>query len=109
MAQGRRAKLIGIMHMFILHKSMSKKFIMPFGAQHKKVHHFFIHGSNSANSKTVPDIDLSRLQSLTVMGNIGDAISNFNKYKLTRVLDLEGCIDVKDCHLKEICKLWNLR
>ena len=99
----------GIMHTFTLYKSMSKKFIMPFGSQHKKVRHFFIHDSNGENFRTMPDIDLSRVRSLTVIGNAGDANSNFNKYKLTRVLDLEGCIDVKDCHLKDICKLWNLR
>ncbi|XP_047095517.1 disease resistance protein RGA4-like isoform X1 [Lolium rigidum] len=102
-------KAHGIMHAFMLHKSMSKKFIMPFGSQHKKVRHFFIHDSNGGSSRTMPDIDLSRVRSLTVIGNAGGAISNFEKYKLTRVLDLEGCIDVKDYHLKDICNLWNLR
>lgn len=102
-------KAHGIMHTFMLNKSMSKKFIMPFGSQHKKVRHFFIHDSNGGSSRTMPDIDLSRVRSLTVIGNAGGAISNFEKYKLTRVLDLEGCIDVKDYHLKDICNLWNLR
>ncbi|XP_047079588.1 disease resistance protein RGA4-like [Lolium rigidum] len=102
-------KAHGIMHAFMLHKSMSKKFIMPFGSQHKKVRHFFVHDSNGGISRTMPDIDLSRVRSLTVIGNAGGAISNFEKYKLTRVLDLEGCIDVKDWHLKGICNLWNLR
>ncbi|KAM0887702.1 hypothetical protein ACQ4PT_028837 [Festuca glaucescens] len=105
----KRCKAHGIMHAFMLHKSMSKKFIMPYGSQHKKVRHFFIHGSINGKSRTMPDIDLSRVRSLTVIGNAGDAISNFKKYKLTRVLDLEGCIDVKDYHLKDICNLWNLR
>ncbi|EMS48572.1 Disease resistance RPP13-like protein 4 [Triticum urartu] len=108
-ATGKTCKAHGIMHAFTLHKSMSKKFIMPFGAQKKKVRHFFIHDSDVINSRTTPDIDLSRVRSLTVIGNAWDAISNFSQYKLTRVLDLEGCIDVKDCHLKDICKLWNLR
>ncbi|KAM0920030.1 hypothetical protein ACQ4PT_007787 [Festuca glaucescens] len=57
----------------------------------------------------MPEIDLSRGRSLTVIGNAGDAISNFDRYKPTGVLDLEGCIDVKDYHLKDIYKLWNLR
>lgn len=99
----------GIMHAFTLHKSMAEKFIMPFGSQHKKVRHFFVHDSSGGNSITMPGIDLSRARSLTVIGNAGDAISNFDKYKLTRVLDLEGCTDVKDCHLKNMCNLWNLR
>ncbi|KAF6992972.1 hypothetical protein CFC21_009922 [Triticum aestivum] len=108
-AIGKTCKAHGIMHAFTLHKSMSKKFIMPFGAQQKKVRHFFIHDSDVINSRTMPDIDLSRVRSLTVIGNACDAISNFSQYKLTRVLDMEGCIDVRDCHLKDICKLWNLR
>ncbi|KAM3406059.1 hypothetical protein ACQJBY_000230 [Aegilops geniculata] len=108
-AIGKTCKAHGIMHAFMLHKSMSKKFIMPFGAQQKKVRHFFIHDSDGTNSRTMPDVDLSRVRSLTVIGNACDAISSFSKYKLIRVLDLEGCIDVKDCDLKYICKLWNLR
>ncbi|KAM3254105.1 hypothetical protein ACQJBY_047930 [Aegilops geniculata] len=102
-------KTHGIMHTFMLHKAKSKKFILPFGTQHKKVRHLFIHDSDSEKSKIKPDMDLSRVRSLTVIGNAGGAISMFNKYRLTRVLDLEECIDVKDCHVKEICKLWNLR
>uniref|UniRef100_A0ACD5W3H6 Uncharacterized protein n=1 Tax=Avena sativa TaxID=4498 RepID=A0ACD5W3H6_AVESA len=108
-ATEKTCKAHGIMHAFTLHKSMSQKFIMPFGSQHKKVRHFFIHDRSSGSSRIMPDIDLSRVRSLTVIGNAGDAISDFDKHKLTRVLDLEGCIDVKDCHLKDICKLWNLR
>lgn len=102
------------MHVFMLHKSMSEKFIMPFafGAQHKKARHLFIHASsNGADSRiTTPhDIDLSRVRSLTVSGDAGDAISHLHKYKITRVLDLEGCSDVKDCHVQHICRIWNLR
>ena len=105
----KACKIHGIMHAFMLHKSMSKKFIMPFGTLHKKVRHLFIHDSQCGNHEIKPDMDLSRARSLTVIGEAGGAISKFNKYKLARVLDLEGCIDVKDCHVKDICKLWNLR
>ncbi|XP_044386565.1 disease resistance protein RGA4 isoform X1 [Triticum aestivum] len=105
----KACKIHGIMHTFILHKSISKKFIMPFGTQHNKVRHLFIHNSRYGNYEISPDMDLSRARSLTVVGKAGGAISKFNKYKLARVLDLEGCIDVEDFHVKEICKLWNLR
>uniref|UniRef100_A0ACD5Y7S4 Uncharacterized protein n=1 Tax=Avena sativa TaxID=4498 RepID=A0ACD5Y7S4_AVESA len=111
-AVGKTCRTLSIMHVFLLHKSMHKKFIMPFGSEHKKVRHFFIHGENSAYSAgtmMIPLVDLSRVRSLTVLGNAGDAISNFNKYEITRVLDLEGCTDVNNGHLKHICKLWNLR
>lgn len=40
---------------------------------------------------------------------MSDAISDFRKYKLIRVLDMEECTDLHDGHLKDICKLWNLR
>lgn len=32
----KTCKTTGIMHAFMLHKSISKKFIMPFGAEQKK-------------------------------------------------------------------------
>ncbi|XP_037444232.1 disease resistance protein RGA4-like [Triticum dicoccoides] len=102
-------KTIGIMHVFMLHKSMSRKFIMPFGSEDKKVRHLFVDDKNVTNLGNTSSPDLSSVRSLTVWGNAGDAIADFRKYKVMRVLDLEGCIDVNDGHLKNICKLWNLR
>jgi Leucine-rich repeat (LRR) protein len=105
----KTCKTTGIMHAFMLHKSISKKFIMPFGAEQKKVRHLFIHGNNDTDSRSTLNTDLSCVRSLTVLGNAGDAISDFRKYKLIRVLDMEECTDLHDGHLKDICKLWNLR
>jgi Leucine-rich repeat (LRR) protein len=109
-ATAKKCKTPGIMHEFMLHKSMSKKFIMPFGAnKQKKVRHLFIHNNNDTDSRMTLKTDLSCVRSLTVLGNAGVAISDFRKYKLIRVLDLEECTDVNDGHLMDICKLYNLR
>lgn len=103
----KACKTQGIMHEFLLQKSISEKFIVsPRGPSLKKVRHLSVHDTSC--TKTL-DMDLSRVRSLTVSGSAGDAISGFGKYKLMRVLDLEECSDVNDDHLKDICKLWNLR
>ena len=45
------------------------------------------------------------MSGLSVLGNAGDAISDFREYKLVGALDLEECNDIHDRHLKDICKL----
>ncbi|KAJ1277081.1 hypothetical protein BS78_05G266600 [Paspalum vaginatum] len=96
-AEVKTCKTHGIMHEFLLHRSIFR--------------HVFVHGDvgNYTNSTATFNMDLSRVRSLTFCGNGGGAISDFGKYKLIRVLDLEECTDMKDSHLKKICKLWNLR
>lgn len=111
-AEVKTCKTHGIMHEFLLHRSMCEKFIMCSDAPKDKiVRHLFVNGDvdDEANSTKTLNVDLSRIRSLTVRGSAGGAISDFGKYKLIRVLDLEDCTDVKDTHLKKICKLWNLR
>ncbi|WVZ49356.1 hypothetical protein U9M48_000723 [Paspalum notatum var. saurae] len=111
-AEVKMCKTHGIMHEFLLHRSICERFIMcPHAPRDKIVRHVFVHGDvgNYTNSTATFNMDLSRVRSLTVCGTGGDAISDFGKYKLIRVLDLEECTDMKDSHLKKICKLWNLR
>ncbi|KAJ1277087.1 hypothetical protein BS78_05G267200 [Paspalum vaginatum] len=111
-AEVRTCKTHGIMHEFLLHRSICERFIMcPHAPRDKIVRHVFLHGDvgNYTNSTATFNVDLSRVRSLTVCGSGGGAISDFGKYKLIRVLDLEECTDMKDSHLKKICKLWNLR
>jgi hypothetical protein len=111
-AEVKSCKTHGIMHEFLLHRSMCEKFIMCSHAPRDKiVRHLFVHGDvcNNKSSTMMTNMDLSRVRSLTVCGSAGGAISDFGKYKLIRVLDLEECTDVKDNHLKKVCKLWNLR
>ncbi|CAL4991011.1 unnamed protein product [Urochloa decumbens] len=111
-AEVKTCKTHGIMHEFLLHRSVCEKFITCSRTPRDKiVRHLFVHGDvgSDTNSSATWNMDLSRVRSLTVRGSGGDAISDFCKYKLIRVLDLEECTDVKDSHLKKICKLWNLR
>ncbi|CAL5039624.1 unnamed protein product [Urochloa decumbens] len=106
----KMCRIHGIVHAFILHKSVSEKFITMFDAEsHGAVRHLVVCHGNTTDSGTTSKLDLTRARSLTVFGNGGAAISDFSKYKLIRVLDLEACNDLHDDHLKDICKLWNLR
>ncbi|KAI4989518.1 hypothetical protein ZWY2020_036835 [Hordeum vulgare] len=104
----------GIMHEFVLHKSMSQGFIATSSRDHPRPHayannacHLSIHGGNVTDREASGD--LSRVRSLTVFGKAGDAISYVRKCKLLRVLDLEECNDLEDSHLKHIGKLWHLK
>ncbi|KAF0931869.1 hypothetical protein E2562_007066 [Oryza meyeriana var. granulata] len=108
-AARRRCRTHGIVHEFVLHKSMAENFIFSSRAQRRKrVRHLSIHAGNTTT--TLSTTDLSRVRSLTVFGDAGDAVSNLRKCKLLRVLDLEQCTTaLSDDHLAEICKLWNLR
>ncbi|KAL6865271.1 hypothetical protein ACP4OV_016422 [Aristida adscensionis] len=169
-SSSRTCKALGIVHEFVLHKSISENFIMSFDAPeqsrayngnepHKKVRHLYVKRSNISSSGATVNIDLSSVRSLTVVtvtdrvenlgsgsavqgdeegngtestgqvdeevlgsatggedadegdgsGSAGGAFFKFSKYKMMRVLDLEECIDVNNSHLKDICKLWNLR
>ncbi|CAN6360432.1 unnamed protein product [Urochloa humidicola] len=110
-AEVKMCKTHGIMHEFLLHRAMCEKFIMCSHTPGDQiVRHLFVHGDvNDMLSRTTLKTDLSRVRSLTVRGNAGAAISDFGKYKLMRVLDLEECTDVNDSHVRKICKLWNLR
>ena len=110
-AEVKMCKTHGIMHEFLLHRAMCEKFIMCSHAPSNQiVRHLFVHGdANDTKSTMTLKTDLSRVRSLTVRGNAGSAISDFAKYKLIRVLDLEECTDVNDSHVRKICKLWNLR
>ncbi|CAD6255718.1 unnamed protein product [Miscanthus lutarioriparius] len=109
-AEVKTCKAHAIIHEFLLHRSMCEKFIMC-SSRDKIVRHIFVHGDvgSDTNSTETWNMDLSRVRSLTVRRSAGCSISDFGKYKLIRVLDLEECTDMKDSHLKKICKLWNLR
>uniref|UniRef100_A0A0E0MLC8 NB-ARC domain-containing protein n=1 Tax=Oryza punctata TaxID=4537 RepID=A0A0E0MLC8_ORYPU len=113
-----RCRTHGIMHEFVLHKSMAENFISssrappPRRSKSNRVRHLSIHGGgNTKTMTTLSTTDLSRVRSLTVFGDGGDAVSNIRKYKLLRVLDLEHCTTgLNDDHLAaDICRLWNLR
>lgn len=114
-AEVKTCRTHGIMHEYVLQKSVSQKFIVTSSRDHPRACvnfnnacHLSIHGGNVTDGDT-SDEDLSRVRSLTITGNAGDAISYVHKCKLLRVLDLEECNDLEDSHLKHIGKLWHLR
>ncbi|XP_047049672.1 disease resistance protein RGA4-like [Lolium rigidum] len=113
--QVKTCKTHGIMHEFVLYKSVSQGFIATSSHDHPRpcayvnnACHLSVHGGSLTNSEA-SDEDLSRVRSLTVSGKAGDAISYVRKCKLLRVLDLEECSDLEDSHLKHIGKLWHLK
>lgn len=114
-SQVKTFKTHGIMHEFLLQKSLSQRFIMTLSPEHQRM------GTNANNARhlsfhdgkltecVASDEDLSRVRSLTVLGDAGGAISYVLKCKLIRVLDLEECNDLEELELKHICKLWHLK
>ncbi|KAI4969487.1 hypothetical protein ZWY2020_000401 [Hordeum vulgare] len=59
--------------------------------------------------KAVMGIDISRIRSLTIFEHVGQALVDFRKCKLLRVLDLENCKELTDSDLDNICKLLQLK
>ncbi|KAF0896765.1 hypothetical protein E2562_027290 [Oryza meyeriana var. granulata] len=101
----------GMMHEFILLKSISQDFIALFGdemLQCQHVRRLCLQSNSSVDSSSL-DIDLALVRSLVVFGKAGKAILDFKKYQLLRVLDLEECTDLDDNHLRYICNLFLLR
>ncbi|XP_006663110.1 disease resistance protein RGA4-like [Oryza brachyantha] len=104
----------GIMHEFLLNKSLAQSFIATSSHDHPtlsintKARHLSVHAGELTECMA-SDEELSRVRSLTIFGDAGDAISYFRKCKMIRVLDLQECNDFSDDHLKHICKLWHLK
>ncbi|XP_037452139.1 disease resistance protein RGA4-like [Triticum dicoccoides] len=119
----KTCKTHGIMHEFMLHKSMSDNFITSLHDQNRsKFRHLFIQnpeggstlGLNHQHTSPASDnisgsSEKFRARSLTIFGNVGEAASEFCRCELLRVLDLEECDDLEDGHLKDIHKLWHLK
>ncbi|CAL4983420.1 unnamed protein product [Urochloa decumbens] len=115
----------GIMHEFMLHMSMSAKFITSLrDPQRRNYRHLIMEGCPATSTCRVSNVNnrhtsLShegtsvdeklRAHSLTVFGRAGEALVDFAKCELLRVLDLEECKDLKDDHLDGIHKLWHLK
>ncbi|KAM0924693.1 hypothetical protein ACQ4PT_004645 [Festuca glaucescens] len=109
------------MHEFVLHKSVSRRFIAassfdrPRAPYSNNARHLSIHGGDATykySGGAYGKKGLSRVRSVTLSGNsnaAADAISYVVMCELLRVLDLEECSDLKDDHLKDIGKLLYLR
>ncbi|RLN36182.1 hypothetical protein C2845_PM03G29910 [Panicum miliaceum] len=124
-AKVKTCRAHGIMHEFILHMSMSAKFITSLrDPQRRNYRHLFMEGcpatstsrvSNVNNRHTSPSNagtsvnEKLRAHSLTILGRVGEAVVDFAKCELLRVLDLEECKDLEDHHMDGIHKLWHLK
>ncbi|WVZ64472.1 hypothetical protein U9M48_013981 [Paspalum notatum var. saurae] len=114
-SQVKTCKTHGIMHEFVLHKSLSQRFITTLSPDHPRAdvnasnaRHLSVHDGKLIESEASDD-DLSHVRSLTVFGDAGGAMSYLRMCKLLRVLDLQECSDLKDQDLKHICKLCHLK
>uniref|UniRef100_A0A0D9XVF3 NB-ARC domain-containing protein n=1 Tax=Leersia perrieri TaxID=77586 RepID=A0A0D9XVF3_9ORYZ len=111
-SEEKTCKTHGIMHEFLLNKSLSQRFIATSSHDHPRLstnaRHLSVHAGELTEC-VASDQDLSRVRSLTIFGHAGDAIYYFRKCKLMRVLDLQDCNGLDDDHLKHIFKLWHLK
>lgn len=97
----------GIMHEFMLHMSMSAKFITSLGdPQRSNYRHLFMDGRPATCSGRDENL---RAHSLTIFGSAGEAVVDFANCELLRVLDLQECKDLKDHHMDGIHRLWHLK
>nr|ALO70071.1 NBS-LRR-like resistance protein [Oryza sativa] len=111
----KTCKTHGIMHEFLLNKSLTQRFIATSSPDHPRLginttnaRHLSVHAGELRECVT-SDEELSRVRSLTIFGDASDAISYFRKCKLIRILDLQEWNNLDDDHLKHICKLWHLK
>ncbi|XP_015693092.2 disease resistance protein RGA4-like [Oryza brachyantha] len=110
----KTCKTHGIIHEFLLNKSLSQIFIAKSSRDHPRLsvntnaRHLSFH-ADQLTECVASDEELSRVRSLTIFGDAGEAIFYVQRCKLIRVLDLQECNDLDDDHLKYICKLWHLK
>ncbi|KAL5203926.1 hypothetical protein ABZP36_008797 [Zizania latifolia] len=108
----KTCKTHGIMHEFVMHKALAQRFISisSYGQQRFGVNarHLSVHAGELTEC-VASDEELSRVRSMTIFGDAGDAISYVRKCELLRVLDLQECSGLTDDHLKHICKLCHLK
>lgn len=105
-AEVKACQTHGIMLEFLLHKSMCENFVTLLYDDvppPSKVRWLSLHNGSAASSRINPN-DIPFVRSLTIFGKVHKSVLNFCKYKLMRVLDVEGCHEhLEDRHLKEIC------
>ncbi|KAM3206068.1 hypothetical protein ACQJBY_061628 [Aegilops geniculata] len=105
-AEVKACQTHGIMLEFLLHKSMCESFVTLLYDDvppPSKVRWLSLHNGSAASSRINPN-NIRFVRSLTIFGKVHKSVLNFSKYKLMRVLDVEGCHELlEDRHLKEIC------
>ncbi|KAI4983393.1 hypothetical protein ZWY2020_023885 [Hordeum vulgare] len=101
---------------FIIFKSIEENFvtllgvpILTIGKQSKVVRRLCVQGDGYLNSvESIADLVLSHVRSLTMVSGIR-VIPSFEEFRHLRVLDLKDCSELKDHHLENIVRLFQLR
>jgi len=71
-----------------------------------KVRRLSLQVSDSKWAKGTKKMNLSHVRSLTMFGSLKNQLPSHSfKFGIVQVLDLEGCTDFKQHHVKDICKM----
>ncbi|CAL5079553.1 unnamed protein product [Urochloa decumbens] len=98
----KRCKPSGMLLEYILNKSMVENFAaFP---QQKPQAQYIRRFSMHHGRYDFRDFGKSYPRTLVVSGEAGKDVLSFDSCKLMRVLDLEQCTDLENCHLEKICK-----
>ncbi|KAM3254373.1 hypothetical protein ACQJBY_048091 [Aegilops geniculata] len=108
----KRCRPPGMMLEYISYKSMSEDFavfVSDEAPAAKRIRRLSLHHVSDADDGWISGVDLSRVRTLAVSGNVCQATLNFDKYELLRVLDLKECAYLHKEHLRKICDLLLLK
>ncbi|KAF6992718.1 hypothetical protein CFC21_009681 [Triticum aestivum] len=95
--------------------SNEENFLVTLGGQHTrslpgKIRRLSLQTSNEEDVQPMPTMSsLSHVRSLTVFSKDLSLLSALSGFLVLRALDLSGCTDVGNHHLKDICNLFHLR
>ncbi|XP_037488436.1 disease resistance protein RGA4-like [Triticum dicoccoides] len=113
--KAKTCKPHGIMHQFMLHKSMASNFIATsLSARNRSnFRHLIIekhtNGTAFDNLLSGSAGEQLRPRSLTVFGSAEEAVPDLTSFELLRVLDLKECNGLNEEHLGHIYKLLHLK
>jgi hypothetical protein len=102
---------------FIISKAAEENFITVVGSHwsmpthSNKVRRLSLHTSDPRNTRDVDIMNMSHVRSLTVFGSLDKLHFRSLKTELVQVLDLEGCMGLRESHIKvsDICKMIQLK
>ncbi|KAF6986911.1 hypothetical protein CFC21_004606 [Triticum aestivum] len=95
--------------------SYEENFLATLGSQQtrslpSKIHRLSLQTRNEDDAKQMPTMSsLSHVRSLTVFSRDLSLLSTLSGFLVLRALDLSGCKEVGNHHLKDICNLFLLR
>ncbi|VAH99337.1 unnamed protein product [Triticum turgidum subsp. durum] len=103
-----------IMLEVMVSKSLEANFVSLVGIQYEAmsydiVRRLSIHGADGANG--IEGMNVQHVRSLSTFQSEGHKLllDQLGKFKLLRVLDLENCKDLRNKHLRYICKMYLLK